>query len=1242
MEAGFDQDSQRRNHMKPNKIIRGIAFILTIMRACHPAVGASPASDSVSFGNAGSEREHRVCTTGHVRCETLQTELGALKKTYPVRTVAKKGATLGCEFTMMPDGNKPLLLEIQEVHNRRPEVFGYTVLVNDQEVYFRTYYEMAAGPNHYFVQIDPRIAGVSNNLRVMLRNEGNGMFSIGKMWIYADLLDGLARQEEVFRTMPIIFDPRCQFDASPGVDLNKIGGDYAFALEKVKDYQKRYADTTCYGPPGICWTWGFCYGFHEQAGIRRSIDHWLNLSSDTRMPSQFDFNGAWWGSTPTGPDGLGGYFSDLKYQQIAYRNDTKTYHAGFGDSWISPTFNNEQLMKARKVRFRSIMQYTVDRLAFMKAHGKAPPPPVVVRGQGEDYLPGGDFGDAVRAAALSDGVILNPEDGLTDAELDWMDRNLVRYISTLAKNTGEVVGRDSVWVDRGTTILPEQQLFDNLFFEGGTGPWYPHHDEERRSSFWRSFNDDMWPCNEPGWSYVTEERCRDDYVKANGKLGCANMEWCVLTDLAFLENHYQMGYQFETLHGGMPYYRDWLRQADHIDDKPSLPPIHAERRLLDVNTRRDKNMGPPSQIVELSNLMLPYQKDAKVHAHISLADRALPGFITYRLESKDGLFANDLMLEIDAAIKSATGIEIYGGTEVPALSKLMTLTAIEMVPRKQWTPWGTQTGLLDIGAAMANLGTPPSDVYFLKIVFPPGNGEVWINKVRVTRRWPWKTGHLAGTPFTVKQARVLQLWVQDRAVTERMMEKYRSLAGTDASYAQAEKLFDACRYRSAYRLLAGEISQAQPARYAVHGHGQLGRYPIVMTMTNDDSVALARLVKSGEDGCEIILKTETNQPCHLTVGNLKKDHHYELERLGMNHYRLQPALATAKGAFTADANGVVAMDLEITTAEDPLPLPRSFSAMFMEGGGSQIKVWLQDPLVSLLDASTTLPVADGVKLTRQREGLQEKALPEWPQPMDRIDISLDESGKVTEIRALYGGDRGRIRAFHKPVIQGGPLSNGVIELENGHQYELGYNGWFTRCNTLLLTNPGHDPDYLERRIKTGSHVEISYSPYIYGNSLKRAVSITQPVTTLLKADFNTNDGSWRQQVMSCDNLAPKAFGKDFALACMGEGNRTGSAVFEISSNKPLDEVAIACTCRIITPDAASLVFQVSGDGKQWHECGRAERPESPAEPAFQQMLDASSFLTGEKHFYLRVVVESREGVSEAALGQLTVTGVEQQ
>jgi hypothetical protein len=72
------------------------------------------------------------------------------------------------------------------------------------------------------------------------------------------------------------------------------------------------------------------------------------------------------------------------------------------------------------------------------------------------------------------------------------------------------------------------------------------------------------------------------------------------------------------------------------------------------------------------------------------------------------------------------------------------------------------------------------------------------------------------------------------------------------------------------------------------------------------------------------------------------------------------------------------------------------------------------------------------------------------------------------------------------------LSNGVIELDNGNEYELGYNTSFTKFNMLLLDSPLHDPDYLEQRIKPGSYVEINYSPYTFNNSLKRALIVSQP------------------------------------------------------------------------------------------------------------------------------------------------------
>ena len=1222
------------------------SLLLSVLLLCtaYAVWGAPSHFDTITFGDTASEAAHHVKRSGTVQTETLHTVIGARTTDYPVRTISKQGSAVSCELSLQPEG-KPVVLEIQEIHNRHPEVFGYTVLVNDKAVYFRTYYEMTAGPNHYFVVIDPTVIGRAKTFRVTLRNESNAAFSIRQMWAYANFFDGLARDEAVYRPLPVLFNPNVQF--TDDRDRNTVNStDLTAALQKIREFEGHYKDLISY-PPGVLWTGGFNYGNHEPSGVMQYMDKWLTIASEMKRPTQMDFNGAWWGGGPGGADGLGGYFSDLKYYQVIYRADTKTYHSVFGGSFNPCTFNNAQQLKARCARFDVIIHHLVDKIAFMKAQGKWIPPLEIIRCSGEDYDIGGDFSDAVRATAKADGVELNPEDGLDAAELDWIDRNLVRYLTVLAKNTADGVGRDAVLIDRGAMQLPEKQLFDDLFLEAGSGNWYPHWDNERRSSFWRSFNTAMWPCNEPGGGYVVSQRCRDDYVKAIGKLGCPNQEIGPgNTNLSFLINHYQAGYQFETFHGGNPNSHEVIRRIDQRDDQPARAPVHVERRLLDVDTRRDQTMGPKSQIVEVKNLAHSYLKDAGVMAYLIKAERFQEGSIVYRVESRDGDFAHDLMLALEARIGQNEHVDIYGGNTADALQPMGTLTAADLVSEKAFSPWGTQWGTVNLGEAMEKCDLAPSTVFFLKIVLPAGGGQPFANSVKVTRRWPWASGQADGSTPTIKQARILQLWVQDRAVTLRLLGRYRQLCGNDTTSRNAEQLIATGRYRTAYRLLAGDISQALPARYAVRGHGTLGRYPITLTLSNDDAVALCTVQKADKDGVAFSLKTEVEQPCHLEFTRLRANTSYVLNREGINQYTLQPA--QDKGGILADKNGVAAVDLALTTAEAPIPLPKTFSAMCLGGSDKSIRVWLQDPVLALANQSIVVPVAPGATATRQLDGSQEAPVKAWPRELDCVDVTLDDKGNATRILATYGTDAGRIKKFEPPVLHGGPVSNGVIELENGHRYELGYSYGFTRFNTLLLSHPYHDPDYLAERIKSGSYVEIAYCPLRAGNILPRATVVTQPVTSLLNVTFSKDDPAWRQTAAGCENLDMRMSDKDQILAPKASGGHqgmgeAGTIDYEITADAPLEEARLDYTCKISTPPEAPLIFFVSDDGKQWTKCGQqALNLDRGFDLAIPRQLDISPSIKGKQHFFLRVSMSMRVGVSGVGIGKLAISGVKQQ
>jgi hypothetical protein len=138
---------------------------------------------------------------GTVQPETIVAEVGALNRTCSGYTVSGQGSEMTLTAQVGSSG-KPYLLEVQEIHDRRPAVFGYTVLVNGTEVYFRTYEEIAAGPNHYFIQVPTDVAP-GGSLQITFHNESDAPFCIGRVWVYSDFF-GLAESEGTYRSMPLL------------------------------------------------------------------------------------------------------------------------------------------------------------------------------------------------------------------------------------------------------------------------------------------------------------------------------------------------------------------------------------------------------------------------------------------------------------------------------------------------------------------------------------------------------------------------------------------------------------------------------------------------------------------------------------------------------------------------------------------------------------------------------------------------------------------------------------------------------------------------------------------------------------------------------------------------------------------------------------------------------------------------------------------------------------------------------
>ena len=157
--------------MKPLRLLAALACALT--PSAFAAVQAVPIGDP----------SLPVQVKGAIALEELDTEMGTLKGSHSVRTVPHKGDELSFEVPF-DAGAKSLILEIQEIHNRRAAAYGYSVLINGREVYFRTYQELGAGPNHFFVEVPEDLLKSGSPLQITLRHEGGGPFSVAKLWVW--------------------------------------------------------------------------------------------------------------------------------------------------------------------------------------------------------------------------------------------------------------------------------------------------------------------------------------------------------------------------------------------------------------------------------------------------------------------------------------------------------------------------------------------------------------------------------------------------------------------------------------------------------------------------------------------------------------------------------------------------------------------------------------------------------------------------------------------------------------------------------------------------------------------------------------------------------------------------------------------------------------------------------------------------------------------------------------------------
>ncbi len=1191
------------------------SLLVAIASISYAAVGVVPIGD----------KNLKVQASPSVLVEELNTEMGTLEGSHSVRTVQHKGDELSFEVPY-DAGAKSLILEFQEIHNRRPEAFGYTVLINGQEVYFRTYQELGAGPNHFFVEVPEDLLRKGVPLRVTLRHDGGGPFSIAKVWSWVDFFDTTAKSEQVFKPMGLLLPPQAiKIDGKPAKPKND---DEWVAL--FEEQKKRFSGLQDYSPIGTL-AFGGSYGGQDPKAGNKSLLQGFRISGKTGMPGEMMLNGLGWFSGPTGPDGLGGYFSDIRYQKTQFNREKGTWQASFPNIWGNTpayTLRDPNMNAFLERRFQQMMSGAPEELARLRLAG-TPAQPILIR----EFAPAsGEITDEIVNSAANDGVEIDPTDGMSFEERMWMHGDTLRTWQEYADSLRKAMGRDIAVVDRGKLLLPDEQSFDNFYAHPNFMTDEPAGDE-RYGGGQHGMVDGLWSSGEIGATSGHQDigantKFRDvamyDYLPANGKFAAINLERTMLKEnFEVLKLYYERGAQFLCLFNADDGDEKFVRSVDGIADDPASPPSHAQ------------------PVVTMEKIEIPAATGETPYHRETL----------YRLTSAGDPFPSGLTLELDGRISpgEANKIEILVGDSPESLRLVATLTEKELPDPDHWTPQMTSQYSMSLGDSMKG-----KKEAFLKFVIHAEGAEdaAFLISQNVKTSWPKQSGYLGKTKLTRKDARTLQLWLQERSVCDRLLRYYREAGGEDATWKEAKALYDEGLYASARRLLSPAISEILPARYLVHGHGKLGRHPVEVRLTGENDSVFVTLNRIDADGASFALRSDKGDAqVELIFEQLDPRKKWNLKSSDDGSYRVVAGWFGDERVQVTDGHVHVRLDHRDLPPAKP-KLPAKLAARFLSQRGNTITVDLQDLELMDYGSSMTLPVVKGAPHTREAAGLEnpELASAKSPQPHDEVTLDINSAGEVTAIQSRYGYDKGRIKKFHPPVVIGG-ASNGAIELENGKKYELVFEKGTAAGDFDTVALQGgiisNELQSLGSAFKPGDELEIFYSPYADKKGTPRIIKVKQSRKVLLDVDY-TKDPDWKNVTQSVSGVDVKPhrpepnylYKIEIPMMRPVKAFEPGTVVYHINNDKPLGTTAVEFAARAF--DASSRVtFYTSPDGKEWTRVGQFDRTWQNSIPQNlgslpYQFLDLTPQVKGLKSFYLKAELAMNSADHRYCLAKLRV------
>lgn len=993
---------------------------------------------------AGEDSARRqLAMSGMVATSLMETSLGLERKQIRAAILKKKGSTLKVELDLGAspsiDDATPVLLEIQEVHQAQRQAFAYAVEVDGVRIYVRTFAELLPAPMSWFAKVDRSLIRNPHKIQVSFINLSDTPVALANVWGHNDFY----RQA------------RAQGLASP---------------LRVLTYVDNSADSSIQFPSYHDFTRGVMYGTRyfntSNEYLNSTLDKFLIAAQSHHCPFAL-MQSRWWGHTGMQANGLGGYYGDIRHNQVVYNQAEDRFHLTTPNMWGNTpwqSLNDDVAMRLSQKKLQRSVQYFSDLYALMRAQDPTFTFPDLVMEWGVSYWErGGDFSGNIVAAARADGVTLDPKDGLDAQEIAWMQNNIASYNDKLAKTYKSALGSDAIVVRDGVISPPSQQLFDHVFTHTLEAKLFPSYDD-RLPGWVGGMGPNMWPSSE---MYQFTDPRHHLYSLSSGRLACANLEMAMIRgdELSnYLRRGYANGMEFVALFNPKKDPTELEKQvtlADQLDDarSPDAPEYQNPQLDLDFlrDSRRDFMTNPPNGFSAVGlSLVLPNSNTAMSDGFLRQSDPQVPGQFTCRLTDSDQ-FSAGLRLRIEGRTVKGT-IDILAGSNP---NKLQSLGQFTMGNKLSWFNFHA-ADIINLDA----IARGNHEVY-VRLVLSGEKGDTSVRAIQAYRPWAYPTGRLHGQPDTYGERRLQSTWIQQRAVGERLRKSYVDKAGREDAVCQRyDDLVRDNRLNDGIKLLAAEISQVLPARFAVVGRGPLGRLPIEIQLPTAKDAAVVTVMAHSETATRLAVFSVNSNTIRLRWRDGEK-HATRIVQDG-------PGLWTISWQPGQELESWSALTIEPPSTTPMLPRSSTFRARIDRIMPQQLLVETQD--LTLGDfANAQFPVALAKGCTFQRGDNTTTASPQLD---DLAEITVDNQGQATAIRLREGVIRGRITEFSPAPLQKVNPHNGRITLDNGMVFELSYNKDHTRLDLTKLKGLAiaHDISIVEQALQPGLNVEITYTP----------------------------------------------------------------------------------------------------------------------------------------------------------------------